>query len=149
MCKFSKRNQTRTKSQHPTRMGLKINDTITLDSGVALDGMYASFGLSPLVTYVELDQNGNKNYTAAGTVSFYKDADAYAAGLTSVVDQRVTLELDADSVQAVYYLFYTALAARYQSTEKVQPDPDQTQPASQADNTQPASQTDNTQASSS
>ena len=113
------------------------------------------FGTSPLVTYVEPSADGTKRYSAAGTVSFYKNAEARTKGLSPVFDQRVTLDLDADNVQAVYYLFYNALSARYQSTEKVQPDPDdKTQPASQtadSDNTQPASQTDsdNTQAASS
>lgn len=103
-------------------MGLIIQDTVTLPSGLEVAGTYASFGASPLITYTDVDAQGNKTFTAAGNVSYYKDQASRDGGLDPVLEKRVVLPLDTGSVQAVYNLFYAGLAANYQDTTNVQDD---------------------------
>lgn len=103
-------------------MGLIIQDTVTLPSGLEVAGTYASFGTSPLITYSDVDAQGNKTFTAAGNVSYYKDQASRGGGLDPVLEKRVVLPLDTGSVQAIYNLFYAGLAANYQDTTNVQDD---------------------------
>ena len=100
-------------------MGILINDTVTLPSGLDVAGTYASFGSSPLITYIDIDAQGDKKFTAAGNVSYYKDQASRTGGLDPVLEKRVVLPLAAESVQAIYGLFYAGLAANYKDTSNV------------------------------
>ena len=105
------------------QMGLKINDTLELPSGLAITGAYASFANSPLTTYVETDADGTKTFSAAGSVSLYKDQASQTAGLQPVQERRVQIALQPDSVHAIYGIMYGALAASFQSVENVDEPP--------------------------
>ena len=105
------------------QMGLKINDTLELPSGLAITGAYASFANSPLTTYVETAPDGTKTFSAAGSVSLFKDQASQAAGLQPVQERRVQIALQPDSVHAIYGIMYAALAASFQSVENVDEPP--------------------------
>ena len=104
-------------------MGLKINDTLELPSGLAITGAYASFANSPLTTYVETAADGTKTFSAAGSVSLYKDQASQTAGLQPVQERKVQIALQPDSVHAIYGIMYGALAASFQSVENVDEPP--------------------------
>ena len=103
-------------------MGILINDTVTLPSGLDVAGTYASFGSSPLITYIDIDAQGDKKFTAAGNVSYYKDQASKSGGLDPVLEKRMVLPLATESVQAIYGLFYAGLAANYKDTSNVPDD---------------------------
>ena len=111
-------------------MGLKINDTLELPSGLAITGAYASFANSPLTTYVETAADGTKTFSAAGSVSLFKDQASQTAGLQPVQERRLPpvqialqIALQPDSVHAIYGIMYAALAASFQSVENVDEPP--------------------------
>ena len=103
-------------------MGIIINDSVPTSSGIDLVGSYASFGSSPLITYVDVDAQGNKTFSAAGNVSYFKDEASKNAGLDPVMSKRVVLSLPPATVQTVYSLFYGGLSAQYQSVSNVPDD---------------------------
>lgn len=104
-------------------MGLLIHDTLELPSGLAITGAYATFGNSPLTTYVETAADGSKSFSAAGSVSLFKDQASQAAGLQPVQERRVQIALQPDSVHAIYGIMYAALAASFQSVENIDEPP--------------------------
>ena len=128
-------------------MGLIIQDTLELPSGLSVTGAYATFAASPLTTYAETAADGTKVFTAAGSVSIFKDEASAQAGLDPVVVRRVQIPLQPDSVHAIYAIMYGGLAALYQNTQNVD-EPPMTSGASAASTASPAAPSANPSSSS-
>ena len=75
-----------------------------------------------MITYIDIDAQGTKKFTAAGNVAYYKDEASRSAGLDPNLEKRVVLPLATESVQAIYGLSYAGLAANYQDTSNVPDD---------------------------
>lgn len=94
-------------------MGVLVQDSLQLDSGLSINNTYATFGTAPLTTTVSVAADGTKNYTASGVMSYYLNQDGYASGnLQPLYRTQVEVPLDGNSVQAICGIMYGGFAAQ-------------------------------------
>ena len=98
--------------------GIIINDEIKLDTGVLINDAFCSVGLSVL----KLQQQNDGNFVMVAVMSFYKNVDAYDAGLATLKQEYVSIPdipYQALSVSNPYVVAYDYMKAQYVSTVDV------------------------------
>jgi hypothetical protein len=119
-------------------MGLIVNDTVTLDSGLPVTGTYLSFNGGQLITIeygvscalkaiqqppdpdtgIPGDPTANVSYTISGTYSLWANKDAKNKGLKPLQTFRVDYGLTKDQInQPPLDLLYQYVKTIYTSVE--------------------------------